>query len=468
MRMVSLWRTLFCVPLALYGFSACQGASSGAPSLAATATQAPVVTTQSALGPGASVIQHVIIVIMENRSFDNLFQGFPGADTASSGPTSTGAIQQLMPVTFENPCDPDHSHGAWMAAYDGGKMDGFDKSSPGCSVPPVTTPSDGLLNYGYVPQAERQPYVDLATQFALADRMFATHTGPSYPGHVYLVAGTTDNQTDDPGAGEWGCDAPPGTTTTLLGPGGASIGSAFPCIDDLTLGDLLDRKHISWKYYTENIDYDATGVKHSIDTVGYSAIHHIRYGPDWNTDFSTQDDQIFTDIAAGTLPTVSWLNPPIIGSDHPGGVNNGNINLGPMFNATLANAIGESQYFNNTAILLTWDDWGGWYDHVKPVELDDDGLGFRVPLVVISKYAKHGYISHVQHEYGSLLHFVEDVFDLGSLGSTDARADDLADMFDFTQSSQTYTPIVDARMPRRQMEHMIKTLPTMVGKLDPY
>jgi phospholipase C len=102
------------------------------------------------------------------------------------------------------------------------------------------------------------------------------------------------------------------------------------------------------------------------------------------------------------------------------------------------------------------------------VELDYDGLGFRVPLVVISKYAKHGYISHVQHEYGSLLHFVEDVFNLGSLGATDARADDLADMFDFAQTAPPFTPIVDARMPRKQMEHMIKTLPTMVGKLDPY
>jgi phospholipase C len=254
-----------------------------------------------------------------------------------------------------------------------------------------------------------------------------------------------------------------------VGAGGKDIGSVFPCMDDLTLADLLDRKGLSWKYYTENIDYTATGEKHSVDTIGLAAFRHIRYGPDWNKDISEQDDQIFTDIAAGNLPTVSWLNPPVIASDHPGGIPDGQVNLGPMYNATLVNTIAESQYWNNTVILLTWDDWGGWYDHVKPQQLDDLGLGFRVPLLVISKYAKHGYISETQHEYGSMLHFCEDVFNLGSLGATDVRADDLADMFDFANPAATFTPIVDARMPRKAMEQKIKTLKPVPGeKADPY
>jgi phospholipase C len=139
----------------------------------------------------------------------------------------------------------------------------------------------------------------------------------------------------------------------------------------------------------------------------------------------------FKDILTGNLPTVSWFNPPLIASDHP----QDTTNFGPDYNALLADVLMQSQYWNDTAIFLTWDDPGGWYDHVAPPALDGDGLGFRVPLVVISPYAKRGYVSHVQHEFGSILKFIEENFGLASLGTTDRRADDLSDMFEFPTGS---------------------------------
>jgi phospholipase C len=117
---------------------------------------------------------------------------------------------------------------------------------------------------------------------------------------------------------------------------------------------------------------------------------------------------------------------------------------------------------------LTWDDFGGFFDHVIPPQLDNMGLGFRVPLVVISKFAKHGYISHVQHEYGSLIKFSEEIMGAGTTGYTDVRADDLSDCFDFTQTAKTYAPIVDKRNDNRFSFEFFRTLPKIAGKLDPY
>lgn len=107
----------------------------------------------------------------------------------------------------------------------------------------------------------------------------------------------------------------------------------------------------------------------------------------------------------------------------------------------VVNVIGTSPYWSNTVIFVTWDDWGGWYDHVAPTIYNSYELGFRVPLIVISPYAKAGYVSKVPHEFGSILHFIEENWSLGSLGFTDQRADDLADCFDFTQTPLAYKPV---------------------------
>jgi phospholipase C len=191
--------------------------------------------------------------------------------------------------------------------------------------------------------------------------------------------------------------------------------------------DLLDAKGVSWRYYNSF----SGGLWSAPD-----AIKHLRNGPDW-LNVVTPETKILSDIAGGSLASVSWVIPTGAESDHARSTNG----TGPSWVASVVNAVGNSAYWQNTVIFVTWDDWGGWYDHVVPHQYNSYELGFRVPLIVISPYAKHGYVSHVQHEFGSILHFIEKNYSLGSLGYTDVRADDLSDCFDFTQRPGTYTTL---------------------------
>lgn len=140
--------------------------------------------------------------------------------------------------------------------------------------------------------------------------------------------------------------------------------------------------------------------------------------------------QVLVDIATGHLSQVSWVIPSGQASDHPE-INTG---LGPSWVASVVNAIGSSPYWQHTAIFITWDDWGGWYDHVPPPIYDSYEYGFRVPLIVVSPYARAAYVSHAVHDFGSILKFIEKNFNLTSLGYADSRADDLSDCFDFAQT----------------------------------
>ncbi len=167
----------------------------------------------------------------------------------------------------------------------------------------------------------------------------------------------------------------------------------------------------------------------------------MRYGPEWRTNVTDSNTQFFYDIANRRLPAVSWVIPDHDDSDHPGG--NGTDN-GPSWVASIVNAVGTSPYWPHTAIVVVWDDWGGFYDHVPPPLRDHwGGLGFRVPMIVVSAYAPstngaEGYISHTQYEFGSILKFVEDTFGLGRLGTTDVRATSIGDCFDFSQPPHPY------------------------------
>ena len=179
----------------------------------------------------------------------------------------------------------------------------------------------------------------------------------------------------------------------------------------------------------------------------FDAIRHVRFGSDWTSDVITPQTTVLGDIAAGTLADVTWIVPSFPDSDHPLAASN----RGPSWVSSIVNALGASPFWNSTAVFVVWDDWGGWYDHVAPRQLDAMGLGFRVPLIVVSPYAKHGYVSHVQHEFGSILRFAEETFGLPSLGQADARADDLGDCFDFRQTPQ---PFARLRTPYAPAEFM--------------
>jgi len=399
---------------------------------------------QSAVPPAPAPltpIRHVVIVIQENRSFDNLFYGFPGADTATSGVMSSGQQVALSPVGLETSVDIDHSHTNWYTEYANGKLY-FDRGSPAGEPPNYP--------YSYVPHAETAPYFAMASKYALADRMFQSNTGPSFVAHLYLTAGGSklgpgrfaDENPNQENQGlplkvGWGCDDPAGSTVNLLGPGGTDVPGPFPCFDFETLADELDAKGLSWRYYAP-----------AVGTVGYGwsafdAIRHIRFGADWGRDVISPETQILSDAPNAPLPTVTWVVPTGANSDHAGSKSA----TGPAWVTAVVNAVGASPDWNSTAIFVTWDDWGGWYDHVVPPQVDPMGLGFRVPLIVISPYARHGYVSHVQHEFGSILRFVENDFGLAALQASDARADDLSDMFDFTQAPQPFVPFATGRSP---------------------
>jgi phospholipase C len=378
-------------------------------------------------------IQHVIVIMQENRSFDNLFNGFPGADTVQSG-SSLGTSVALQPIPLEQGTDADHSHIGWWRDWDSGAMDGF-------THPHVTYPLPNFP-YAYVPQSETVPIWTLAQQYTLADRMFQSNSGESFTAHQYMIAGQSADADENPVTSEpaaiWGCDAPADSTVALVGPNGTDLPGVFPCFDYQTLADELDTANVSWRYYAQQIG------KGGYVWSAYDAINHIRYSSDWTNNVVSPDTRIFSDLQNGNLAQMTWITPDFAYSDHAGV---GATAEGPSWVADIVNAVGQSQYWYSTVILIGWDDWGGWYDHVPPPQVDNMGLGFRVPLIVVSPWARQGYISHQQHEFGSFLHMTEEVFNLPSLGTRDAISDDLSDCFDFTQTPQPYVQVPTSYSP---------------------
>jgi hypothetical protein len=238
-------------------------------------------------------------------------------------------------------------------------------------------------------------------------------------------------QNSSPAEHKGGCDSPAGTTVALIDQYGNENQTMFPCFDRPALTDLLEGASppLTWRYYQWET---GAGLWSAFD-----AIKHIRYSPQYASDVILPPSQVLTDITDGQLANVVWVTPTADESDHSGH-NNG---TGPAWVASIVNTIGQSQYWDSTAIFVVWDDWGGWYDHVAPTIYNSYELGFRVPLIVISPYAKNGYVSHVQHEFGSILKFTEETFGLGSLGTTDMRADDLSDCFNFNQKPRKYSVV---------------------------
>jgi phospholipase C len=389
---------------------------------------------------GGGRIKHVVIIVQENRSTDDLFHGLHGADTASSGLNTAGEQVTLEPAKLTAPWDLTHSHAAFLTEYDGGRMDGFNLDRSQCMARDNKCVESYLRAYSYVPKSEVAPYFAMAEQYAFADRMFATQAGPSFPAHQYILSGTstlspssTVRASENPVTAlqqfTGGCDSPAGSLVMTIDANGTEDQQVYPCFDRPALPDLIEAKQLTWRYYQADV---GPGLWNAPD-----AIKHIRYSSQYSTDVVTPPSQVLTDIAKGNLANVVWVTPTAKASDHPGNTNG----TGPSWVASVVNAIGESQYWNSTAIFVTWDDWGGFYDHVAPAQYNSFELGFRVPLIAIGPYAKRGYVSHVQHEFGSILKFTEKAFDLGSLGATDVRADDLSDCFNFSQSPRRFVPI---------------------------
>ncbi|HEY6327147.1 MAG TPA: alkaline phosphatase family protein [Candidatus Cybelea sp.] len=417
--------------------AACNGGgSSVSPGLPAANLAAG--SARASIGPGISSgkIKHVVIVVQENRSFNNLFYGYKGATTAKYGYDTYGHKIKLLPLPLETTWDLQHdSHGEIAACNGTGsmpgtncRMNGFNQEGVNCAKScPIKHPQ-----YAYAPYSETKPYFDMAKEWVLADQMYASNfDASSFVSHQFIIAGQAENSIDYPG-GLWGCPGGPGDMIAKVGPKRGPDGYEVVCWDPATLGDELDQAHLSWAFYGEMYSGNP------FIWMAYQAINHIYTGPDWSKDMISPPKQIITDVANGKLRSVSWVTPTWTDSDHAG---NGS-NTGPSWVTSVVNAIGESQYWDATAIFVFWDDYGGWYDAEPPAYADLDGLGLRLPLLVISPYARHGRVSHVHYEHGSILKFVEDTFGLGRLAASDTRAKSPArDCFDFNQPPRKFVPI---------------------------
>jgi phospholipase C len=406
----------------------CAGGSRPLPSTGpqtALGTQGWTSTAAPAKKKSSSPIQHVVVIIQENRSFDNLFQGLKGADTVSVGENSSGQSVPLVPVSLAAHYDIEHLSYDYFEACNGtGSLPGTD-----CQMNGFDLENYGGTPYGYVPHSETKPYFAMAKDYVVGDRMFTSHIDASFVSHQYIIAGQASSSVDLP-SGAWGCGGTGSDTEPTLTQQRTYGPTQFPCFTNETLANELDSAGLSWRFY----DQQNSGG----DLNGYMAIQSIYNGPDWLKDVVPQAAQFITDVGSGTLADVTWITPSLKDSDHAGE----GSKTGPDWVASLVNAVGESEFWDSTVVFIMWDEWGGWYDHVPPPFVDYDGLGMRVPLVVISPYAKKGYVSHVQYEHGSILRFIEDTFNLGRLAASDTRATSpSADCFNWSSPPRPFKAI---------------------------
>jgi phospholipase C len=213
----------------------------------------------------------------------------------------------------------------------------------------------------------------------------------------------------------------------------------FPCTNKFTVNypsidTLLDPKGVTWKYYVPPTSQNFGKLLNAFDV-----IYDVRNGPDWNN-IVTPQTKIFDDISNDALPNVSWVIPDQPDSDHPGFTKD----TGPSWVASVVNAIGESPYWNSTAIVIIWDDWGGLYDNRVGKKLGYGGLGLRVPAIVVSPYARPGYISKTNYEFAGILKYIENNWNLGTLGGDDKRAKSIIDCFNYSQNPIPFVPIASS------------------------
>ncbi|HEX3671727.1 MAG TPA: alkaline phosphatase family protein, partial [Candidatus Cybelea sp.] len=362
-------------------------------------------------------IDHVVIIVQENRSFNDLFYGFPGAKTAKYGLDSNNQKIELQPLPLSQSWDLQHNSQGFELACNGTgtipgtdcQMNGFDQEYWGCNKPSAKKCPIKYPPYSYVRRTDVAPYLSMARQYVLADEMYTSNFDTSsYVSHQYIIAGQAHETVDYPLNGNWGCPGGPTDKIWTLWTDGPKERTYKPskdqlivCFDYNTLGDELDGKGYSWAFYANPLGVGGPG-KYCGTKVGpaygergiwssYQAVKHICYGPDWDKDIITPPTQFLTDVGNGELRDVTWITPTCAASDHPG--KTCVPDTGPSWVASVVNAIGKSKLWKSTAIFLFWDDYGGFYDAEKPQLVDYDGLGIRVPLVIISPYAKKGWVS---------------------------------------------------------------------------
>jgi phospholipase C len=396
--------------------------------------------------PGS--IQHVVFLIKENRTFDNYFGKFPGANGSTTALDSAGNVVQLAPASDTNfGCDIDHSWQGANLGWDCGRQDKFDLISYSNKKPPCNTSQPApYTNHSLTQfsQADIPNYWALAQHFTLGDNMFSSLLGPSYPNHMFTVAAQSGGFTVGEGAvnnpyvpgggpnptGGWGCDVPNQLTPTIpygknVCPVNDPLGTHSSCWTNVpTLPDEIDAtKNLDWRYYAPGPG--AGGYIWS----ALNAFSQIRNDPSrWKK--VVPYTQFESDLYNNGLKAVSWIVFPGQLSEHAPN----SVCAGENYTVELLNSLQASPYWCSTAVFITWDDFGGFFDHVPPPDqpnADVYGPGFRVPLIVVSPYARAGFIDSRQFDFTSMLRFAEVTFDLPALTPRDAGAHDMMSTFDF-------------------------------------
>ena len=459
--------------------------------------------------PYPNPINHVIIIDQENRTVDNLFGSnspanqfyMPGLVFTTSGSAykivdgkkTVFTVQSVaLPLSSvvgkgdsipADDYDPTHSHTSWQSACDAPSktdpstmcaMDGFNYVTVTCVAGVKGCPGPEYPTYAYVQYSDVEPYFQIASQYGYANYMFQTNQGPSFPSHQFTFGGTSI-----PGLGpepDWfvaenaekstdyyGCAANSTSLVQLVDPTNQNETTAiFPCFNHSTMADVFAaaKPQITWTYYTagENALQTAPNALQDLCTVKNGACT----GPYWtkgeaNGFINLTPADVLNDISKCNLKQVSWVIPTGLESDHAG-LTDGS---GPSWVSSIVNALGTQPkcsdgevYWDNTVILITWDDWGGWYDHVVPPAVPAKApsgtssyvYGFRVPLLVVSAYTPAGTVSDVVGlDFGSMLKFTEEIFNLGTIPPGDYAdyyaTDDLGEFFQFSKPPRSFQSI---------------------------
>ena len=446
-------------------------------------------------------INHIIIIDQENRSIDNLLGSnsssnqyyLPGLDVATTGKAYTFVNKkksvfnvQLVSTPLSSVVgsgdsvpafdyDPGHSHTLWVTACDAPLktdpsnmcvMDGENHVTVTCDTGVTGCPGTKYPTYAYVQYSDVAPYFQIASQYGYANYMFQTNQGPTFPSHQFIFGGTSQ-----PGTGvepNWyeaengvntsngyGCSAAANTTVQLVNPATQDENTTmFPCFNHSTMADVFASvtPEITGTYYTPGPKslVTAPNALQQLCIVGKSGICTGTYWTKGKANGyidAVNPADVLTDIANCNLKQVNWIIPLGLQSDHAGETDGS----GPSWVASIVNAIGQQPkckdgetYWDNTVILITWDDWGGWYDHVVPPAVPAGAptnaasyiYGFRVPLLVVSAYTPAGTVSNVHSlDFGAILKFTEEIFNLGTIppgtGVDSFAYDDLGEFFQF-------------------------------------
>ncbi|CAN5550951.1 hypothetical protein BH09MYX1_BH09MYX1_38070 [soil metagenome] len=374
-------------------------------------------------------IENIVVVMMENHSFDNYFAGFakytgridvevppPNAANPEKTGATPGASIPLVHAPHLCTLDPNHEWSGTHLQYDDGKMDGFVESNEGWGgASPLAKGDRSMITYD---ERDIPFYYGLAKTFALADHYHASILGPTWPNRMFLISGTSFGLTFN----------------------GFPDLSTFVYPDkDASLLDELEKRHVSWNLY-------------GAGTTGVAVVYNVAFLSRWGRPVKLVDTDFIAAAKGGTLPQVSILDPHI-GSEgatqndeHPPA----DIQFGQKFVADIVDAITKGPQWAHTALFITWDEHGGYYDHLAPPPAckpdgnaprleqgditpgDFDRYGVRVPLIVVSPYAKPGYVGHSTYDHTSILRFIQTKFKVPALTGRDANADPLMDMFDFS------------------------------------